>query len=136
MFDVACKRNHRLVDVLEVNRRPLALGIDTTFVHGDAAAAAGSERWWRWVPSPSGGGALDHRGRLLCLRLDLPYEVVSLVDGLPVQNRYTFTNARGRGHCSEPISLRWLRGLVESGQRRRVIINDETRYSMRKELGG
>jgi hypothetical protein len=126
MLNVLCDRYQPLVEVLKVNGRPLALGRDTTFLHH---WPVGSERGWLSVPSPS-GWVRDHRGRELGLWLDLPYEVVSLVTGLPVHNRYTFTCAKG--HCSEPIWLPWLREQVESGQRRRVIITAETRYAMRE----
>ena len=80
------------------------------------------------------GYVRDRRGRLLCLWLDLPDEVVTAVEGPRVMDRYTFTCAKG--HCSEQIPLQWLRGLVESGQRRRVIIDDNMRYAMREMPGG
>ena len=125
IFDVACDGYHRLVDVLEVNQRPLALGIDTTFFHHWPAV---SERFWLSVPSER-GWVRNRRGRWLGLWLDVPYEVVSVVTGLAVQNRYTFTCAKR--HCSEQFLLPWLRDQVESGQRDRVIINDAMRYAMR-----
>jgi len=123
MLDVACERYSRLVEVLKVNGRPLALGIDTTFFHHWPAA---SERFWLSVPSES-GWVRNRRGRELGLWLDIPYEVVSLVTGLPVQDRYTFTCAKR--HCSEQFLLPWLREQVESGRKRRVIINDDMRYA-------
>jgi hypothetical protein len=130
MFDVACDGYHRVVEVLKVNRRPLALGIDTTFWHH---WPGGSEHGWRWLPSADGWSP-DYRGRELGLWLDVPYEVVSLVTGQPVYNRYTFRCAKR--HCSQEIWLPWLREQVVSGQRRRVIITDETRYAMRQMPGG
>jgi hypothetical protein len=144
LLDVVCERDHRLVEVFKVARRPLALGIDTTIVPGDQSQS------WRHLPT-SEGWAPDRRGRWLGLWLDVndgedpagSWAVTTTQSGDlhvvqqrrgPVE-RYTFICARR--HCSEPISLAWLRKqleLAESSRRRRVVIDDKIRYAIRQEL--
>ena len=48
VLDVVCDQGHRLVQVLKIpGRGRLALGVDTSIVHG-----ADTAHLWRWIPSP------------------------------------------------------------------------------------
>jgi hypothetical protein len=122
LLDVACAADHRLVQVLRLKRRPFALGVDTTMIHGTDEAAK-----WYWFPTGN-GWAMNRRGRWLGVWLDEPDQEIRTVNGPQLHNRFTFT-CRG-GHCSEEITLPWLRSQLESG-RRRIVITDAIRYDMR-----
>jgi hypothetical protein len=52
VLDVVCEHSHRLVDVLQIpGRGRLALGVDTSIVHG-----ADTAHLWRWIPGKHIGG--------------------------------------------------------------------------------
>jgi hypothetical protein len=42
LLDVACGADHRLVEVLRLKRRPFALGVDTTMIHGPMRQRSGT----------------------------------------------------------------------------------------------
>jgi hypothetical protein len=123
-LDVVCNADHRLVQVIQLpGRGRLVLGIDTTMIHGESDSAT---RWY-WFPSRQGGWAMGRRGRWLGLWLDEPDQEIPTLNGPRLHNRFTFTCAAW--HCSEEITLPWLREQVESG-RKRTVITDTMHYDM------
>ena len=68
ILDVVCERDSRLVEVLRVAKRPFALGIDTTMIHGADDAA----KWYWFFSDQQGKWAMNRRGRWLGLWLDQP----------------------------------------------------------------
>lgn len=103
VLDVVCDRNHRLLQVLKIpGRGRLALGIDTSVVHG-----ADTAHLWRWIPVAKDQWGMDRDGRWLGLWVDEPDIEIRTVNGPRLHNRFTFT-CRGK-HCSQQISLPWIR---------------------------
>jgi hypothetical protein len=115
LLDVVCERDSRLVEVLRVAKRPFALGIDTTMIHGFDTAA----KWYWFYSNQQNQWAMNRRGRWLGLWLDEPDREVATVNGPRLHNRFTFTCAKD--HCSKEITLPWLREQLESGKKRTVI---------------
>jgi hypothetical protein len=113
-LDVVCEQSHRLVEVLQIpGRGRLALGVDTSIVHG-----ADTARKWRWVPVAKDQYGMDRDGRWLGLWVDEPDIEIQTVNGRRLHNRFRFT-CRG-GRCSAQITLPWLREQLALGSRRIV----------------
>jgi hypothetical protein len=113
VLDVACDQGHRLVEVLQIpGRGRLALGIDTTMIHLHGKAP----HWW-WSPKRE-KYEISHSGRWLGLWVDKSDVEIETVNGRQLHNRFTFT-CRGK-HCSQEITLPWLREQLALGHRRIV----------------
>jgi hypothetical protein len=115
LLDVVCERDSRLVEVLRVAKRPFALGIDTTIIHGTDDAA----KWYWFFSDQQRKWAMNRRGRWLGLWLDQPDEEIRAVWGPHLHNRFTFTCAKD--HCKKEITLPWLRDQLGSGRKRIVV---------------
>jgi hypothetical protein len=110
-LDVVCDQSHRLVEVLQIpGRGRLALGIDTTMIH-----LSGREQHWWWRPK-RGNWEISHGGRWLGFWVDEPDIEIATVNGPQLHNRFTFT-CRGN-HCSQEITLPWLREQLALGSSR------------------
>jgi hypothetical protein len=111
-LDVVCHEDHRLVQVLKIpGRGRLALGIDTSIVPGLDTADK-----WRWIPVAEDQWGMDRDGRWLGLWVDKPDIEIRTVNGPRLHNRFIFTCAGN--HCSQQISLPWLREQAALGSRR------------------
>jgi hypothetical protein len=114
VLDVVCDRNHRLVQVLKIpGRGRLALGVDTSIVHG-----ADTAHQWRWIPVAKDQWGMDRDGRWLGLWVDEPDIEIRTVNGPRLHNRFSFTCAGD--HCSQQISLPWIREQLALRTRRTV----------------
>jgi hypothetical protein len=114
VLDVVCDQHHRLVQVLKIpGRGRLALGVDTSIVHG-----ADTAHKWRWIPVAKAQWGMDRDGRWLGLWVDEPDIEIATVNGPQLHNRFRFTCAGD--HCSQQISLPWLREKLALGSRRIV----------------
>ena len=114
VLDVVCDQDHRLVQVLKIpGRGRLALGVDTSIVHG-----ADTAHLWRWIPVAKDQWGMDRDGRWLGLWVDEPDIEIRTVNGPRLHNRFSFTCAGD--HCSQQISLPWIRKQLALRTRRIV----------------
>jgi hypothetical protein len=114
IFEAACERGHRLVPVVRIKGRPLALGTTTP-------------RRLRGEPGPGSRWPPAHRASRDGLWLDRPDTIVTDTDG-----RYIRTIDSEIFTCedeSAEIPFWWLREQIAAGRRRRVI-DEATRREM------
>jgi hypothetical protein len=110
IFEARCQNGDRLLDVIRVNGRPLALGWQAI-----GAAVV--------VDALEGGPRQYHRVPLLAIWLD----VDRMLD--PPIRLWFPTQCQ---HESVQVPADWLRGQVEAGLRKRVVVIDD---AARREMG-
>jgi hypothetical protein len=117
MFELRCENDDRLLQVLQINRRPLAI------------TKAGLKVSGRKVGGGPTGTRLEHRGTMQALWLDLPIEAYRGSSG--GYRRLTAECAHER--LSVPPD--WLIAQLQSGRKKRII-TDATRWEMGSRLRG
>jgi hypothetical protein len=116
MFELRCQNDDRLLQVLQINRRPLAITKAGLRVGGN------------------GGTRLEHRGTLQALWLDLPIEAYISSsrnldpDGRSRQVGYRRLTAEC-AHERVSIPADWLIAQLQVGAKKRII-TDATRMEM------
>jgi hypothetical protein len=117
VFEIRCETNDRLLQVLQINRRPLAI------------TKAGLK-----VSVGNRGTSLEHRGTLQALWLDLPIETyISSSRNLDSdgRSRQVFFRRLSAECAHERVSIPadWLIHQIQAGTRK-VILTDATRMEM------